>query len=127
MNIIPLAISAHRQIAVPRTKACIAVLWVALFSIGYFGTIAWAANVHRVSQKDRAFNLTTVTVATGDVVQFTNDDEFIHQVYVNSSDFKFDSAESEPGDVINLKFTVPGTFVVQCHIHPKMMLVVTVR
>jgi plastocyanin len=125
MKMIPLPFSGRG--AFQPTKRWIAALFVLLFSAGYFGTIAWARNVHRVSQRDRAFSLKTLTVATGDVVQFTNDDEFIHQVYVKSGNFKFDSAESQPGDLINLNFTVPGIFVVQCHIHPKMMLVVTVQ
>lgn len=127
MKMIPPLVCSLRYVAFQPAKLSVAALLLTLFSIGYFATIAWASNVQRVSQRDRAFNLKTVAVSTGDVVQFTNDDEFIHQVYVDSRDFKFDSAESEPGDVINLKFTVPGTFVVQCHIHPKMMLVVTVR
>lgn len=105
----------------------ITALWATLFAVGYAGTMALAAENHRVSQKDRAFNIKTIAIATGDVVQFFNDDEFIHQIYVDSGKFNFDSAESEPGDVIDLKFTVPGTFEVHCHIHPKMLLVVTVQ
>lgn len=127
MNPLPTCVRALRDLALRPARRRIAAFQVVLVSMSFFAAVAWAANVHRVSQKDRAFNLKTLTVATGDVVQFTNDDEFIHQVYVNSNNFKFDSAESQPGDVINLKFSVPGTFVVQCHIHPKMMLVVTVR
>lgn len=81
----------------------------------------------RVVQKGRAFDRKEITIARGDVLHFLNADEFIHQIYVESKDFNFDSAESEPGDTINLRFKTPGTFEVHCHIHPKMRLVVTVK
>jgi plastocyanin len=66
-------------------------------------------------------------VAKGDVVQFANDDEFIHQVYVKSDVFNVDTEESSPGTTISVPFTAQGTFEVLCHIHPKMRLVVTVK
>ena len=89
--------------------------------------VAYAAEVHRISQKSRAFSAKEVAIAVGDTVQFGNDDEFIHQVFVESKTFNFDTAESSPGDKIDIKFTVAGTFEVHCHIHPKMGLVVTVQ
>ncbi len=90
--------------------------------------IAWAAQSpakaedQRVSQKGRKFNVKQITVKSGDTIHFSNDDEFIHQIYVESQNFKFDSAESEPGHVIDLKMTQPGDYEVRCHIHPKMLL-----
>jgi plastocyanin len=89
--------------------------------------VAYAAETHRISQKSRAFSAKEISVAVGDTVQFGNDDEFIHQVYVESKSFNFDTAESSPGDTIDIKFTVAGTFEVHCHIHPKMGLAVTVK
>jgi plastocyanin len=94
---------------------------------GAAATIALAAENHIVSQKNRAFSLNSLLVNKGDVVQFVNDDEFIHQVYVQSDDFNVDTEESSPGNTISVPFTVSGTFEVHCHIHPKMRLVVTVR
>jgi plastocyanin len=88
---------------------------------------AYGSEIHRVTQKSRAFSAKEVNVAVGDTVQFGNDDEFIHQVYVESKTFNFDTAESSPGDNIDIKFTVAGTFEVHCHIHPKMGLVVNVK
>ena len=90
-------------------------------------TAALAAASYRVSQRDRAFNRTELTVAVGDVVHFDNNDEFIHQIYIESPDFAFDSAESYPGNTIDVAFTKPGVFFVHCHIHPKMSLHVTVK
>jgi plastocyanin len=105
----------------------IVALWIALFMVAYASTLAWANQSFKVLQQDRAFNIKTISVAAGDQVQFFNDDEFIHQIYIKSDSFNFDSAESEPGNVIDLKFTVPGMYEVHCHIHPKMLLRVTVQ
>lgn len=93
----------------------------------HFSEIAQAAESFRVSQRNRAFNFKRITVTGGDTVQFANDDEFIHQIYVDTKEFSIDTAESPPGQTINVKFTVAGSFEVHCHIHPKMLLVVAVN
>lgn len=89
--------------------------------------VAFAAASHSVSQKGRAFPATNITIATGDTINFVNDDEFIHQIFVQSDGFKFDSAESEPGNTIPVIFPSAGNYQVRCHIHPKMLLKVTVK
>lgn len=86
-----------------------------------------AAEVHRVAQRGRQFAIAAVTIARGDAIQFTNEDEFLHQIYVDLPDFKFNSAEQRPGQVISLAFPVRGVFEVRCHIHPKMLLTVNVQ
>jgi len=86
-----------------------------------------AAAGYRISQHERAFNRAALAIAIGDVVHFDNNDEFIHQIYIQSPDFNFDSAESYPGDTIDVAFTRQGSFEVRCHIHPKMLLQVTVK
>ncbi len=90
------------------------------------GGVVLAAESKAVIQKNRAFNFKRITIAAGGVVQFVNDDEFIHQVYTQSPDFNFDTAESPPGNTLDITFPVKGTFEVHCHIHPKMQLIVTV-
>ena len=39
----------------------------------------------------------------------------------------FDSDEQPPGQTIEVRFPVRGTFPVRCHIHPKMLLTVHVQ
>jgi plastocyanin len=86
---------------------------------------AFAADAaHTIVQKDRAFHPGEVTIAKGESLTFTNNDEFIHQIYV---DGLFDSDEKAPGENLTESFTQSGTFEVHCHIHPKMKLVVHVR
>jgi len=77
-----------------------------------------------VVQKNRAFRPAEVTVNRGETVTFTNDDSYIHQVYVQGL---FDTPEKAPGENLNETFPRSGTFQVRCHIHPTMKMTVKVR
>lgn len=93
--------------------------WAALTSA------SWAADpAHTVVQQDRAFHPGEVTINRGESLTFTNQDEFIHQIFVIGL---FDSEEKNPGENLTESFPQSGTFEVHCHIHPKMRLVVHVR
>lgn len=85
--------------------------------------LAWAADVYEVVQKNRTFSMKELEVARGKVVRFINADEFLHQIYVKSPGFSFESDEQMPGKAIDVKFPT-GTFEVRCRIHPKMLLLV---
>jgi plastocyanin len=87
----------------------------------------FAAGVHQVAQKNRAFSVAEITIARGDRIAFSNNDEFLHQIYVDSPLMDFDSAEQSRGQTITVTFPVAGTFPVRCHIHPKMLLTVHVE
>jgi len=100
---------------------------IAVLLVAAAASAALAAETHPITQKKRSFSETEITINAGDTVRFGNDDEFIHQVYVNSDSFKIDTAESEPGNNIDVKFPTRGDFEVHCHIHPKMLLVVHVQ
>ena len=88
---------------------------------------ASAARMVTVSQSSRSFAVAAVRIQRGDTVHFTNDDKFDHQIYVDSPSFKFESAEQAPGSAKDVTFTTAGTFDVQCQIHPRMHLAVTVE
>jgi len=89
---------------------------------------AFAADeAHTIVQKGRTFRPAEVSINRGESLTFTNNDEFIHQIYVQAPGFAFDSDERNPGQDITETFTAPGTFEVRCHIHPKMKLVVHVK
>ena len=77
-----------------------------------------------VAQKSRAFRPTDVTINRGERVTFTNNDSYIHQIYV---DGLFDSEEKGPGENLNETFPRSGTFLVRCHIHPTMRMTVHVK
>ena len=88
---------------------------------------AFAAAIHTVAQKGRNFAVREIVIAPGDSIRFTNEDEFLHQIYVDSKDMSFDSAEQRPGQAIDVNFPRAGSFAVRCHIHPKMLLSVHVE
>src|ERR1051326_4223591 len=86
---------------------------------------AMAADAARtVTQKGRAFRPGEVIINRGETLTFTNEDSFIHQIYV---DGLFDSEEKAPGENLNETFPAAGTFQVRCHIHPTMRMMVHVK
>lgn len=85
------------------------------------------AATHPITQINRSFKPSEITIAAGDSLQFTNEDEFIHQIYVDSDQINYDSAEQPPGETITIDFPKAGTFPIRCHIHPKMLLTVHVK
>jgi plastocyanin len=78
-----------------------------------------------VTQKDKTFSATEITVKTTDSVIFRNDDSVAHNVF--SKDAAFNLKIQPPGDKKAVTFDKPGTYQVRCAIHPKMMLTVTVK
>ena len=88
---------------------------------------ALAEDANRIVQNGRAFHPLEITVDRGATVDFSNEDEFIHQIYVDVEGFGYDSAEQPPGEVFHIQFPNAGTFPVRCHIHPKMLLTVHVK
>jgi plastocyanin len=88
---------------------------------------ARADDAHRIVQNGRAFHPTDIAIAHGDTLSFSNQDEFIHQIYVDVPGFNYDSEEQPPGETLTIHFPDAGTFPVRCHIHPKMLLTVHVK
>jgi len=99
----------------------------ALLALAVANAAAGAVALHQIVQKGRAFSERSIEIAVGDTISFTNDDEFLHQIYVRSEQFQFESAEQPPGETVNVRFPVQGSFSVECEIHPKMHLAVTVK
>jgi plastocyanin len=85
------------------------------------------AGTHTIVQISRSFRPPEITIAAGDTLAFSNQDEFIHQIYVDSDQIAYDSAEQPPGETITIAFPKAGDFPIRCHIHPKMLLVVHVK
>lgn len=88
---------------------------------------AWADGAAKIVQNGRAFHPSEITIPRGATLDFSNEDEFIHQIYVDSPGFSYDSAEQSPGQTLHISFPDAGTFPIRCHIHPKMLLNVHVK
>ncbi|WP_308911254.1 plastocyanin/azurin family copper-binding protein [Pseudokordiimonas caeni] len=90
------------------------------------GEAAWAAD-HQVSQQGRRFHPGEIAIKAGDTVTISNDDEFLHHVYVKGDGMDYDSGGQPIGTSLTIPFPVKGVFEVRCDIHPKMRLTVTVE
>ena len=94
------------------------------FSIGAFAS---SQSENLVSQKNRKYSPTDMTIKAGDTVKIVNDDIFLHHAFVDSDNFEFDSGSMEEGDKTEITFTEAGEFQIKCAIHPRMTLNVTVE
>ena len=81
----------------------------------------------RIAQKDKRFSATKVTVKTGDLVTFVNNDEAMHNVYSFSQGFNFDLGGQGPGEETTVRLSKPGVVEIRCAIHPKMKLQINVE
>ena len=85
------------------------------------------APAQSIAQRDERFHPNRVVLKRGQRLQVTNEDRFVHHVFVEAPDMKYDSGEQRPGRVLAIPFDKPGEFVLECAIHLKMKLRVTVE
>jgi plastocyanin len=81
---------------------------------------------HVVSQQDRHFSQTEITVKVGDTISFKNDDEVTHNVFSTTPGMEFDLHRQAPGASSTIPFGKTGDAEVDCSIHPRMKLLVHV-
>ena len=91
------------------------------------GVAAAAGNPTVVFQRDKTFNPDRIEIARGATINFTNDDPYIHHLYIEEPNFTFDSGDQQPGKVVSIKLDKPGIYVMRCAIHLKMELDIVVR
>jgi plastocyanin len=72
-----------------------------------------------------SFGSTSLTVAAGTTVTWTNNDDVPHTVV--SDDKAFKSKALDTGDKFSYTFTKPGTYNYFCSVHPKMTARVVVQ
>lgn len=103
-----------------------------LISVTAASAALWVGNAladesRTIVQDGRAFHPAEITIGHGEALTFSNRDQFIHQIYVDTSPPLYDSDEQPPGLDIKVAFPSAGTFAVHCHIHPRMLLIVHVK
>lgn len=79
-----------------------------------------------VGQAGKTFNPGDLKVHVGDSVKFNNDDTVTHAVLVRGP-AETNLGQIKPGDAKSVTFDQAGTYDVNCAIHPKMKLTVTVE
>lgn len=84
--------------------------------------LAWAAQEHIVTQKNKSFSVKKMTVKVGDTVKFVNEDSFAHNVFSLSAAKSFDLGSFGNGGSKSVTFDKPGKVEVECAVHPDMRL-----
>ena len=79
----------------------------------------------QVREFDFDFAPTSLTIATGSTVTWTNEGPTIHTVGQKSGNWSSDVLKA--GDKFSRQFQTPGTFTIYCTIHPLMQMTLTVR
>ncbi len=82
---------------------------------------------HEVTQKDRAFSVTRLTVTKGDQVSFKNLDPFFHNIFSVTKGSEFDLGAFPEGESKSVKLDKSGTVQVECALHPEMKLEIEVK
>ncbi|MBN9496958.1 MAG: hypothetical protein J0H39_09385 [Alphaproteobacteria bacterium] len=79
-----------------------------------------------VVQRDIDFDKRAVTIRAGGQVVYINEDRFGHNVFSETPGGEFDIGRQAPNSRVGVPFRRPGTFTVNCRIHPRMEMTVTV-
>lgn len=82
---------------------------------------------HVVSQKNKEFSMSAISIKAGDSISFLNEDDFHHNVFSLSDSILFDLGSYDKGMAKSVTFEEPGIVDVECAIHPNMKLTVTVE
>lgn len=90
------------------------------------GLVGHASADHVVSQKNKAFSESKLTLRVGEKLVFRNDDAVPHNVFSGSAGFGFNLKTQAPGSESHTTFDKAGTVEVRCAFHPAMKLTVTV-
>ena len=79
---------------------------------------------YKIVQRDKAFVPHLLVVPVGSIVEFPNDDPWLHNVFSNSRGLQFDLGLYGAGVLRSVRFDRPGVSYLFCSIHPEMMAVV---
>ena len=88
-----------------------------------------AAATITVGQHGMVFTQSSASLAKGDRIVFTNEDDVIHNIHIfgPGSDDSADLGLQKPGATLTYKFDKSGAYRVRCNIHPSVKMAVTVR
>jgi plastocyanin len=100
---------------------------VTLVALVFVTAALVVAAEHTIGQKGRLFTPGAVTVKSGDVLVFRNDDDVTHHIYSSTTGQEFNLDSMAPGAKANHAFSQKGRVDVRCGLHAGMRLVVTVE
>ena len=90
---------------------------------------AQAAATITVGQHGMVFTRSSASLAKGDRMIFTNEDDVIHNIHIfgPGNDDSTDLGLQKPGATLTYKFDKAGAYMVRCSIHPSVKMAVTVK
>ena len=100
-------------------------MWNA-FTLAAAIALPCSAADHVIALKGMTYQPAIINAKVGDTLRFVNDDGVEHAVFVPTKGFGTDLGTQKPTVATELKLTKPGTFEVECVIHPHMLLKVNV-
>ena len=88
-----------------------------------------AATTITVGQHGLLLTQSTASLAKGDRIIFTNEDDVIHNIHIFGPgiDDSTDLGLQKPGVNLSYRFDKPGVYRVRCNIHPSVKMAVTVK
>ncbi len=98
----------------------------AAVAIAFAHVVPLDARDLRVRQVDRQFSVEAIEAGIGDEVEFWNDDKVAHNILSRSPVQPFDLGAQKPGDVLRVRLAAAGEIKVECAIHPKMKMTISV-
>jgi plastocyanin len=84
------------------------------------------AQQFEVGQQGKRFSVTKLQIKVGDVVRFTNQDPFFHNIFSLSQAKSFDLGSFRQGKYREVTFDQLGIVDVECAIHPRMHMQIEV-
>jgi plastocyanin len=90
---------------------------------------AQAATTITVSQHGLVLSRSLASLAKGDRIVFTNEDDVIHNIHIfgPGEDDSLDLGLQKQGATLTYKFDKAGAYRVRCSIHPSVKMAVTVK
>ena len=82
--------------------------------------------IPQISQKNKTFIPDVLPIVVGQSVQFTNEDNIIHNVFSTSKARTFDLGKPRVGESRSVKFDQTGLVDVYCDIHEQMVATILV-
>lgn len=114
----------NHKVITMKTKKLFALTAAALMATAF--SSANARETHLVDQIDKQFSPTHLTIKAGDSVEFLNSDPIQHNVFSLSEGMSFDLGSYPQGESKTVTFSDPGTYDIECSIHPEMQMTIEV-
>jgi plastocyanin len=97
------------------------------FLLGAIVGVRAAATI-TVSQHGLNFTRSSVALAKGDRIVWTNEDDVIHNIHIfGPGDDQKDLGLQKPGATLSYTFAQAGSYSVRCNIHPSVKMAVTAK